>query len=91
MDIRPATEADTPAVLRLSNGTLVANWLQSTDPDVEASNLQLSYSTDDGKTWAKPFLPHHDGTKTQHAFAALFETDVATANVTTTTAITKPM
>ena len=68
------TEADTPAVLRLSNGALAANWMQSTDPDVEASNLQLVYSTDDGKTWSKPFLPHHDGTKTQHAFAALFET-----------------
>lgn len=68
------TEADTPAVLRLSSGALAANWLQSTDPDVEASNLQLAYSTTDGKTWSKPFLPHHDGTKTQHAFAALFET-----------------
>ena len=67
------TEADTPAVLRLSNGTLVASWEQSTNEEVEASNLRLTYSKDDGKTWAKSFLPHHDGTDTQHGFATLFE------------------
>ena len=67
------TEADTPAVLRLSNGVLVASWEQSTNEEVEASNLRLSYSKDNGKTWAPSFLPHHDGTDTQHGFATLFE------------------
>ena len=65
--------ADPPAVMRLSDGTLVAQWLQQTDPRIEAMDLRLSYSTDDGKTWARPFTPHHDGTVTQHAFASLFE------------------
>ena len=67
------TEADTPSVLRLSNGALVADWMQSSSDEFEASNLRLSYSKDDGKTWSKTFLPHHDGTITQHAFATLFE------------------
>ena len=67
------TEADTPSVLRLSNGTLVADWMQATSEEFEASNLRLTYSKDEGKTWAKSFLPHHDGTVTQHAFATLFE------------------
>ena len=67
------TEADTPAVLRLSNGTLVADWMQSSSDEFEASNLRLVYSKDNGKTWSKSFLPHHDGTITQHAFATLFE------------------
>jgi hypothetical protein len=65
--------ADPPAVARLTNGTLVAQWLRQTDPRIEAMDLQLSYSTDGGKRWAKPFTPHHDGTVTQHAFASLFE------------------
>ncbi|NOT25891.1 MAG: exo-alpha-sialidase [Acidobacteria bacterium] len=65
--------ADPPAVMRLSNGTLVAQWLQQTDPRVEAMDLKLSYSRDQGKTWASPFTPHHDGTMTQHAFASMFE------------------
>jgi len=67
------TEADTPSVLRLSNGALVADWMQSSSDEFEASNLRLSYSKDNGKTWSKTFLPHHDGTITQHAFATLFE------------------
>src|SRR5204863_8949445 len=51
------TEADTPAVLRLSNGELVANWMQATSEEFESSNLRLTYSKDDGKTWSKTFLP----------------------------------
>ena len=67
------TDADTPAVIRLSNGALVASWMQSTSDQFEASNLRLATSSDDGKTWSRSFLPHHDGTITQHAFASLFE------------------
>ena len=67
------TEADTPSVLRLSNATLVGDWMQSSSDEFEASNLRLVTSKDNGKTWSKSFLPHHDGTITQHAFATLFE------------------
>ncbi len=67
------TYADPPTVIRLSDGTLVATWQVTTDEELEAANLNLSYSKDDGKTWARPFLPHHDRTKTQHAFPSFFE------------------
>jgi len=67
------TDADTPAVIRLSTGALVASWMQSSSDEFEASNLRLSYSTDEARTWSRPFLPHHDGTITQHGFATLFE------------------
>ena len=65
--------ADPPNVLRRSDGTLIANWLVSTNPRLEGSDLNLTYSTDNGKTWAKSFLPHHDGTQGQHAFPSFFE------------------
>ena len=65
--------ADVPTVMRLSDGTLVAQWLKNVDPTIEAYDLQLSYSRDEGKTWSKPFAPHHDGTRTQHGFATLLE------------------
>ncbi len=65
--------ADPPTVLRRPGGTLVATWLISTNPRYEGNDLQVSYSQDDGKTWAQPFVPHHDGTEQQHAFAAVFE------------------
>jgi hypothetical protein len=65
--------ADVPSVQRLANGTLVAQWLENTDPQIEAYNLRMSYSKDDGKSWAAPFLPHNDGTRSQHGFASMFE------------------
>jgi hypothetical protein len=65
--------ADPPTVLRRPGGTLVASWLISTNPNYEGNDLQVSYSQDNGKTWARPFVPHHDGTEQQHAFASFFE------------------
>jgi hypothetical protein len=59
--------------MRLSTGTLVAQWTRQLDPRLEAMDLLLSYSTDNGRSWSRSFTPHHDGTRTQHAFASLFE------------------
>jgi BNR repeat-like domain len=67
------TAADVPSVLRMKNGTLVANWYPTTDETIEAYDTYLSYSRDEGRTWAKAFSPHHDGTKTQHGFVSLLE------------------
>ena len=66
-------EADVPSVVRLDDGTLAAHWLLTTDADNEGYDLQLSFSHDDGRAWAAPVSPHHDGTKTQHGFASLFQ------------------
>ena len=65
--------ADVPSVLRMTDGTLVANWYPATDPLIEAYDIRLAYSRDDGATWSRPFAPHHDGTTTQHGFVSLFE------------------
>jgi hypothetical protein len=42
--------ADVPSVQRMADGTLVAQWLQTTDERIEAYDLRLSYSKDNGKT-----------------------------------------
>jgi len=65
--------ADVPSVVRLADGTLAAHWLQKSGPDTYAYDVRLSYSRDNGKTWAPSFTPHHDGTKTEHGFASLFQ------------------
>jgi hypothetical protein len=65
--------ADVPSVLRMSDGTLAAHWLQKSGSDTYAYDVRLSYSKDDGKTWAPSFLPHHDGTRAEHGFASLVE------------------
>jgi hypothetical protein len=64
--------ADVPSALRLPSGVIVAHWLQKSGPDTYAYDVRLSYSKDDGKTWAPSFLPHQDGTRTEHGFASLF-------------------
>jgi hypothetical protein len=64
--------ADVPSVLRLPSGAIVAHWLQKSGPSTYAYDVRLSHSTDDGKTWSAPYLPHHDGTQTEHGFASLF-------------------
>jgi len=65
--------ADVPSVTRLSSGALVANWFVNTKPEEEAYDMLLSYSKDEGRTWAKPFKPHRDRTQTQHGFASIVE------------------
>jgi hypothetical protein len=65
--------ADLPSVFRLADGRLVAHWLRKTHEYLVSYDLLLSSSSDEGKTWSAPFMPHHDGTKTQHGFASLFD------------------
>jgi hypothetical protein len=67
------SDADVPTVMRMTDGTLVAATYPLIDYQLEAYDLRLAYSKDEGKTWSKPIAPHHDKTKTQHGFASLFE------------------
>lgn len=65
--------ADVPSVVRLQDGTLAAHWLQKSASSTYAYDVRLSLSKDDGKTWGPSFAPHHDGTRTEHGFASLFQ------------------
>ena len=65
--------ADPPMVMRMSNGTIVATAYPVIDVRLEAYDLRLSYSRDEGQSWSRPVAPHHDATRTQHGFATLFE------------------
>jgi len=68
-----ANWADVPSVLRLADGALVAHWLQQSGKDTYAYDVRLSRSIDEGLTWSPSFTPHHDGTKSEHGFASLFQ------------------
>ena len=64
---------DVPSVLRLSNGTLVGQWLQRAGTSMHTNDVRLSYSKDDGRTWAPPFTPYRDTTQHERLFAFPFE------------------
>lgn len=65
--------ADVPSVRPLSDGSIAAHWLQMSAASTYAYDVRLSWSRDGGKTWSAPVSPHHDGTKTEHGFASLFQ------------------
>lgn len=65
--------ADVPTVMRMKDGTLVANWYPAVDFRLEAYDIRLAWSKDEGKTWSRPLVPHHDKTRTQHGFVSMFE------------------
>src|SRR5262245_43041892 len=63
--------ADFPSVVALSDGSLVAHWLIKSGEGTYAYNINIARSTDSGKTWSKPFVPHRDGTHTEHGFVSM--------------------
>jgi len=63
---------DVPSVLRLADGTLVANWLQKSGSGMHANDVRLAYSRDDGRTWAPSFKPHRDSTPNERGFTSIF-------------------
>lgn len=65
--------ADVPSVMRLADGTLAAHWLQKSGVGRSGYDVRLSHSNDNGKTWSASFIPHNDGTATEHGFASLFQ------------------
>ncbi|HEX5731860.1 MAG TPA: sialidase family protein [Blastocatellia bacterium] len=63
--------ADFPSLVALPDQTLVAHWLVKSAADTYAYDVNISRSTDSGRSWSKPLTPHRDGTKTEHGFVTL--------------------
>ncbi len=64
--------ADFPSVVPLSASLWAAHWLQSQPAGGYAYDVMLSISEDGGSSWSAPFIPHDDGTPTEHGFVTLF-------------------
>ena len=64
--------ADFPLLRQLSNGTLVAVWLQRHAQAPETYGVRMVGSTDAGTTWSAPLVPHDDSL-TEHGFVSLWD------------------
>lgn len=64
--------ADFPSIVALPDGSLAAHWLVKSGPATFAYDVHISRSFDGGKTWGKSFVPHRDGTQTEHGFVSMF-------------------
>lgn len=62
--------AELPGVVALSDGTLLAHWVEVPEDADEAEFLYVSASHD-GVKWTKPTLSHKDRTKVQHGLASM--------------------
>ncbi|MFI5224567.1 MAG: sialidase family protein, partial [Nitrospirales bacterium] len=50
---------------------LVAHWLVTSAPASHAYDINIARSTNAGKSWSKPVVPHRDGTRTEHGFVSM--------------------
>ena len=64
---------DVPSVLRLADNTLAAHWLEKDGSGMHANDVRLSYSKDDGRTWATSFMPHQSDSQAERLFPSLFQ------------------
>ena len=65
-----ANWADTPTVVRASDGSLLATWLRSGALGGSVYDAVVSRSTDDGRTWAELGALHDDGKPAEHGFVS---------------------
>jgi len=65
--------ADTPSILPMADGTLVAHWLQKAGGETYAYHVMISRSGDGGATWSAPVSPHDDRSATEHGFVSLVD------------------
>ena len=63
--------ADFPSAIVLRDGSLAAHWLVKRGKATYAYDVNIARSTDGGKTWSDPIVPHHDKTQTEHGFVSL--------------------
>jgi hypothetical protein len=64
--------ADFPSVAEVAPGVLAAHWLQRGGSGTYDYGVRVVRSTDGGATWSEPWMPHEDGTPTEHGFASFF-------------------
>lgn len=67
--------ADFPSVVPISSTLWAAHWLVSQPAGGYAYDVAVALSTDSGKVWSKPTMPHRDGTDTEHGFVTLYPND----------------
>lgn len=64
--------ADFPSLEVLSGNRLAAHWLQRNGTGTYAYGVRISQSSDGGKTWSTPVVPHRDSSQTEHGFVAMW-------------------
>ena len=67
--------ADFPSMEVLDGGRLAAHWLQRNGTGTYAYGVRVAQSSDGGRTWSAPVVPHRDSSQTEHGFVAMWHED----------------
>jgi hypothetical protein len=62
--------SDFPSIAQGPDGVLWAHWLQRDDAGL-GYGVRVVRSDDEGASWSEPWIPHADGTATEHGFVAI--------------------
>ncbi len=73
--------ADFPSVVALSDGRLLAHWLQRAGTARGAYEVQLAESRDNGATWSAAVRPHRTGIPAEHGFVSILPDAEGSASV----------
>jgi hypothetical protein len=74
--------ADFPSLVTLSDGTLLAHWLQRNGGGRVHYDVHLAASRDGGATWGPSSLPHPEGVAAEHGFVSVLPDAAGGADVT---------
>ena len=66
--------ADFPTIAAFNDGTLAVSWLQENANLSYAYDINIALSSDVGKSWGPPIVPHDDQSRRQHGFLTLLPT-----------------
>jgi len=62
--------AEVPGLVSLSDGTLLAHWVEKGKESSDEETIYVSSSTD-GLKWTKPLIAHHDHSPVQHGLVSI--------------------
>jgi len=72
--------AEVPELLSLSDGTLLAHWVENGKESSEAEFIFVS-SSRDGTHWSEPAMAHKDRAQVQHGLASIVASGPAEASI----------
>ncbi|MEX0980308.1 MAG: exo-alpha-sialidase [Gemmatimonadota bacterium] len=73
--------ADFPSVTPVAPGLLAAHWLVRGPAGGYDYAIHIALSGDGGRSWSASWIPHEDGTPTEHGFVSILPVDEETFGV----------
>ena len=73
--------ADFPSLIVLPNGRWMVHWLARVPGGTYAYHVRTAISSDNGRTWSAPLVPHRDASPQEHGFVSLAVENDSTAAV----------